>query len=72
MKEGSLQIRLNSDNASVIFSMDGPGYSEMAMEHGLCRSTVNVDVYTEFEPLEVKVPLIFSGTVGFPRRRDGR
>ena len=44
----------------------------MAVVHGLNRSMVNVDVCTESEPLEVKVPFIYSGTVGFPRHRDGR
>ncbi len=44
-------------------------YLEMTVEHGLCRSMVNLDVYIECEPLEVKVPLIFSGTVGFPQGR---
>jgi hypothetical protein len=29
-------------------------------------------VYTDFKILEVKVPVIFSGTKGFPPRRDGR
>ncbi len=33
---------------------------------------VNVDVCTQSEPFELKIPLIFSGTVGFPRQRDGR
>ncbi len=27
---------------------------------------------TDFKILEVKVPVIFSGTEGFPLRRDGR
>ena len=27
---------------------------------------------TDFKMLEVKVPIIFSGTKGFPLRRDGR
>jgi hypothetical protein len=30
------------------------------------------DVYTESELLEVKVPMVFLGTVGFSPRRDGR
>jgi hypothetical protein len=32
----------------------------------------NIDVYTESELLEVKVPLDFLGTVGFSLRREGR
>lgn len=33
---------------------------------------VNFDMRTESEPLEVKVPLLFSGTVGFPPPMEGR
>ena len=44
----------------------------MAIVHSLYRIIVNVDVCTESEPLEVKVPMKFSDTVGFPRHRDGR
>jgi len=29
-------------------------------------------MYTEFEMLKAKVPIIFLGTVGFSLRRDGR
>jgi hypothetical protein len=29
-------------------------------------------VYIDFKMLKVKVPIIFSGTQGFPARRDGR
>ena len=29
-------------------------------------------VYTDFKMLEVKVPISFSGTQGFPARRDRR
>jgi hypothetical protein len=31
-----------------------------------------IKVCTDFKILEVKVPIIFSGTQGFPLRRDGR
>ena len=44
----------------------------MAIINGLHRSIVNFDMRTESEPLEVKVPLLFSGMVGFPPYRDGR
>ena len=44
----------------------------MAIISDLHKNIVNVDVCIESKPLEVEVPLIFSGTVGFPRRRDGR
>ena len=43
----------------------------MAMVHCLYKSIVIVDVCIESKPLEVEVPLTFSGTVGFPRHRDG-
>jgi hypothetical protein len=33
---------------------------------------VDIDVCTDFKLLEVKVPLIFLGMVGFSARRDGR
>src|SRR5436309_765006 len=42
----------------------------VAIAHDLYRNIVNIDVYTEFELLEVKVPIIFLGTAGFSPRRD--
>ena len=44
----------------------------MAIVHGLYRIIENTNVYTEFVLLEVKVPIVFLGTVGFSLRRDGR
>ena len=44
----------------------------MAIVHGSYRNIVNVDVCIESEPLKVQVPLTFSGTMSFPRHRDGR
>ena len=44
----------------------------MAMVDDLYRSRVDVDLCTDFEPLEVKVPLRCSGTVGFPPPMEGR
>ena len=44
----------------------------MAIVHDLHTIVVNPDVYAGSESLKVEVPLIFSGTVGFPRPRDGR
>jgi hypothetical protein len=32
----------------------------------------DIDIYTEFDMFEVKVPIIFLGTVGFSLRREGR
>ena len=44
----------------------------MAIVYKLYRNIVNIDVYTEFELLEVKVPIVFLGTAGFSPRREGR
>ena len=38
----------------------------------LIQNIGDVYVCTDFEILEVKVPIIFLGTVGFSLRRDGR
>jgi len=43
----------------------------VAIAHNLYRNIVNIDVYTEFELLEVKVPIIFLGTAGFSPPREG-
>jgi hypothetical protein len=42
------------------------------MEHDLDKNIGDVDVYTQFEMLKVKVPIIFLGTVGFSLLREGR
>jgi hypothetical protein len=42
------------------------------MEHELYKDTGDFNVYTKSELLEVKVPSFFSGTQGFPARRDRR
>jgi hypothetical protein len=47
-------------------------YLGVAIAHNLYRNIVNIDVYTEFELLEVKVPIIFLGMVGFSPPREGR
>jgi hypothetical protein len=44
----------------------------VATEHDLFKNMGDVDVYTEFEMLKVKVPIIFHGTVGFSLPREGR
>jgi hypothetical protein len=44
----------------------------VAIEHSLKENIGDVKVRTDFNMLEVKVPIIFSGTWGFPLRRDGR
>jgi len=43
----------------------------VAIAHNLYRNIVNIDVYTEFELLEVKVPIIFLGMAGFSPLREG-
>jgi len=45
---------------------------KVATAHDLYRTIVNINVCVEFKLFKVKVPLIFFGTVGFSRRRDGR
>ena len=44
----------------------------MATTHDLNKSIGNIDACTESELLEVKVPIVFLGTVGFSLPRDGR
>ena len=48
-----------------------PGCLRVATAHDLYRIMLTINVYTDFELLEVKVPLIFLGTVGFSPRGDG-
>jgi len=43
----------------------------VAKEHKLCKDIEDVDVCIRFEVLKVEVLIIFSGTQGFPARRDG-
>jgi hypothetical protein len=44
----------------------------LAEEYDIYKIIGDIDMYTEFEMLEVKVPLDFFGTQGFSARRDGR
>lgn len=50
-------------------SSERPG---VAIEYDFYKYIGYADVCTEFEMLEVKVPIIFSGTQGFSARRDRR
>jgi hypothetical protein len=43
----------------------------VATERDLHKNIGDVDVYTQFEMLKVKVPIIFLGTVGFSPPREG-
>ena len=43
-------------------SRRGSERSGVATEHDLYENIGDIDVYTEFEMLKVKVPIIFSGT----------
>ncbi len=45
---------------------------KVAIVQDLYSLMVNINLRTDFELLEVKVSLIFLGTVGFSARRDGR
>lgn len=44
----------------------------MAIVHGVHRIIVKIDMCTESGLLEIKVPLISSGTVCFPPPMEGR
>ena len=50
----------------------GPDCLGVAIAHDLYRTMGNIDVCAESELLEVKVPIVFLGTVGFSPRREGR
>jgi hypothetical protein len=45
---------------------------EITIADNLYRIIGNFNMCIEFEFLKVKVPIIFLGTEGFSRRRDGR
>jgi hypothetical protein len=42
------------------------------IEYKLYGNMGVIDVYTELKTIEVKVPIVFLGTVGFSLRRDRR
>jgi hypothetical protein len=44
----------------------------VATEYNLLKNIGDVEVYTDYKILKVKVPIIFSRHVGFPLRRDRR
>lgn len=46
--------------------------SAVATEHDLYKNIRDINAYTDFKMIEVKVPIIFSCTVGFALRREGR
>ena len=50
----------------------GLGCSIVAREYDLCKILGCIDMGRVFDVSKVKVPLIFSGTEGFPARRDAR
>jgi hypothetical protein len=50
----------------------GSECSGVAMEHNLYKNMGDIDMCTEFDMFEVKVSVIFLGTVGFSLRREGR
>lgn len=64
----STQIRREGDDENVIFSGGGSDCSGVATEHDLCKNIGDIDACTDFEMVEVKVPIIFLGTVGFSVR----
>ena len=62
IKIDSLQIRHKGDDATVISSAKGSGCPGVAREHNLQESIGDIAVCTDFKILEIKVPIIFSGT----------
>jgi hypothetical protein len=44
----------------------------MVTEYNLLKIIKDIEVCIDFKILKVKVPINFSGTQGFPARRDGR
>jgi hypothetical protein len=44
----------------------------VAIDYDLYKKIRDIDMYTEFKMLEVKVLIIFLGTMGVSLRRDGR
>ena len=55
-----------------ISSKRGLGWSIVAKEYDLYKSLGCIDMCKIFDRFEVEVPAKFSGTEGFPPRRDGR
>jgi hypothetical protein len=72
IKGGPLQIRRGSNDATVIFECDNICMFGIAYSTRVVQTAADIDVCAELWSLEVKVPLIFSGTMGFPYPRDGR
>jgi hypothetical protein len=56
----------------IFFSRKGLGCLGVTIVHGFYRIIENTNGRTEFVLLEVKVPIVFLGTVGFSLRTDGR
>ena len=48
------------------------GCSIVAREYDLCKNLGDVDMCRAFDMSKVEVPVKFSGTQGFPSRRDAR
>ena len=44
---------------------------KVVIAYDLYKIIVNANMCAEFKLLKIKVPLIFSSMVGFPRPRDG-
>src|SRR4051794_551613 len=65
-------LLLPSKTPVIIFRWQGPKRLGVATACDLYRIMLNINVCTDFELLEVKVPLIFLGMVGFSPRREER
>ena len=70
IKGHSLQIRREGDDANMISSKRGARCPKMATKHNLLKIIGDIEVYTDFKMLKVKVPIIFFGTPVFSARMD--
>ncbi len=52
-------------------SRRGLKYLRVATEHNLYKYIGDINIYTEFKILKVRVPIIFLNTVGFSPLREG-
>jgi hypothetical protein len=49
------QIKREDDNANIIFTRRGSGYSGVPTKYDLCKTIGDINACTDFEMLEVKV-----------------
>jgi hypothetical protein len=64
-KGNSLQLKRERDDTNIFFSIRGSRCPGVATEYNLSENIEEIKVYAGFKMLEVKVPIIFSGTQGW-------